>query len=439
MIKILFFFLSLMQNEAQGMTLQEMEKILLSSNLQIKAQEAEVSLNFAKVENIKSKKYIPKFEFVFLTGPIPEAKGDILHPEDKVGDIEGLGPFFKVKVELYQPIYTFGRFSYAEESAQFLGKSSSEKLEVTKNELLKRLRIVYLSYLLSSELYDFTLELEDAYNKVYDKAKSTLEKGGEITETDILKLEMFGENLKAQKSELELSRKNLIETIRLLLSSDSILPRTVSLPFINFENKGLDFYIESAIEKRPEIKALTSVIDALKAKIKAIKAKYFPVFFFGGTFGYGYAPNRTPQTNPWANEEFNYKVLGAALGIKEDLDFHHTIKEVEEAKAELNKTEAELTALKSGIRLEVKTAYQNVESIMAKLKSSETAYLKSKSLFLSTLLNYEMGLVEVKDVLDNFKDYIEARTEYLKTLFTYDKAVIELFHSAGIPSEFPGI
>jgi outer membrane protein TolC len=213
----------------------------------------------------------------------------------------------------------------------------------------------------------------------------------------------------------------------------------VSLPFINFENKGLDFYIESAIEKRPEIKALTSVIDALKAKIKAIKAKYFPIFFFGGTFGYGYAPNRTPQTNPWANEEFNYKVLGAALGIKEDLDLHHTIKEVEEAKAELNKTEAELTALKSGIRLEVKTAYQNVESIMAKLKSSETAYLKSKSLFLSTLLNYEMGLVEVKDVLDNFKDYIEARTEYLKTLFTYDKAVIELFHSAGIPSEFPGI
>jgi len=439
MAKILFLLLCLMQNESQKMTLREMEELLFSSNPQIKAQEAEVYLNFARLENVKSKKYTPKFEFLFMTGPIPEAKGDIRDPQDKVGDIEGLGPFFKVKIDLYQPIYTFGRFSYAEKSAQYLGKSSSENLEVVKNEMLKRLRIVYLSYLLSSELYDFTLELEEIYNKVYEKAKSILEKGGEVTETDILKLEMFGERLRAQKSELELSRANLIETIRFLLSSESILPQTVSLPFITFENKGIDFYLASATEKRPEIKALASVIEALKAKIKAIRAKYFPVFFFGGTFGYGYAPNRTPQTNPWANEEFNYKVLGAALGIKEDLDFHHTIKEVEEVKAELSKREAELTALKSGIRLEVKTTYQTVENSMAKLKNSETAYLKSKSLFFSTLLNYEMGLVEVKDVLDNFEEYIEARTEYLKTLFSYDKAVIELFHSAGIPSEFPGI
>lgn len=436
---ILLPLLLLLKGSGQEVGLKDMEEMLISSNLQIKAQEAEVFLNLTRIENIESKKYIPKFEFLFLTGPITEAKGDILRPEDKVGDIEGIGPFFKVKIELYQPIWTFGRFRYAEESVRWLAHSSEEKLNALKNEMLKRLRTIYLTYLLSCELYAFTEELVDSYNEVYEKSKSLLEKGREITETDILKLEIFREKLKTQKAELELSKTNLIETIRMLLSSETIIPKTLPLSVINFEKEELDFYLESAMKERPEVKAIEGVVNALKTKVRAIKAKYLPLLFFGGSFGYGYAPNRTPQTNPWANEEFNYRVIGGVLGIKQDLDFHHTIKEVEEVLAELNKAERELAALKSAIKLEVKTSYQNVDNTSAKLKSSDDAYSKSKGLFLSTLLNYEMGLVEIKDVLDNFKDYIEARTDYLKTLFSYNKAVVELFHSAGIGSKFPGI
>lgn len=423
----------------EEMDLKKMEEILLSSNLQLRIQEADVSFSMAKLENLRLKKFVPKLEFLFLTGPVPEAKGDIMHPEDKTGDIEGLGPFFKVKVDLYQPIYTFGRFRWAERAAEWGVSASREKLNALRNELLKRLRLAYLGYLLFSELHSFTEELENAYDKVYEKARKTLDKGGNVTESDILRLEMFGEKLRAQKAELNMTKTNLVATISTLLSSESISPQTLPLSVVEFEDRGMDFYIKKGLEERAEIKAVEAGIESLRTKIKAIRTKYFPVFFFGGTFGYGYAPNRTPQTNPWANEEFNYTVIGGVIGVKEDLDFHHVAKEVEEAEAELQKAEAELNALKSGINLEIRTSYEKTKNLAEKLKRLDAAYSKSRSLFLSTLLNYEMGLVEVEDVLDRFGDYIEARTEFLKAVFSYDQAVVELFHSAGIPQEFPGI
>lgn len=427
----IFLILPLISNTY---SLSQLEEMVKKNNPQVKLSVQEVKVNAEKFDSVKHKKFTPDFDGTFVVGPVPRARGTIVRPRDKTGDIEGLGPFFRVEIELFQPIYTFGRIKNAERAAEYGVKASEWESKKVLYESIRNLRKAYLTYLYIEEMVRFVKELEDNYNKVYERAKSLYEKeSGEITESDILRLENFGEMLKVEKEKVYMEREKVLEGIKLLSGIEGEAEFEVfELPIFKFEDRGEEFYLQSALSQRTEIKALKELEEASEAKLKAMRAEYFPVVFFGGKFGYSVAPNRDPQTNPWANEEFNYIVVGGVLGIKQNFDFHHIKDKVDETMAELEKVRAQLSAVKSGIREEVRENYLSVKRLSNMVDGLHRAMNKARSLFFSTLLNYEMGVVEVDEVIDRFKDYIDGKTAYLTGILQYDMKVIDLFSSSAL-------
>src|SRR5205085_1163358 len=75
---------------------------------------------------------------------------------------------------------------------------------------------------------------------------------------------------------------------------------------VKFEILPVEDYLDESRRTRPERQQLDAGLAARAAKIDIERASYFPSLFVVGGIRYAYAPNRERQTNPFANDEFNY-------------------------------------------------------------------------------------------------------------------------------------
>jgi outer membrane protein TolC len=375
-------------------------------------------------------------EYRQYVGIVNEAKGNVLFSPNNKNDVfEGLGPFTKIDVDLAIPVWTFGKLDAALRAAQDGLESEAAHGEARRAEVVLNVKQLYYSLLLSRQLSAILHDMLDTLGKAVKKTQERLDAGStSVTELDLLKLKAgrarFAKSVVQVDGSIDLTRSALARAIGLAsehnfdIADQRLQPADASLA-------SLDVYLQEGPPRRPETKQLTTGISAQTAKVDLEEAAYYPNLFVATGFQYAIAGNRTEQTNPFVYDDFNYIRPVFVLGVQWDLNIFKTGAKVDEARANLQRLQAQQRDAASGLQLEIRRAYSEVAQARDTMQATEEGRKAGRAMLVLTVANFDLGIGEANELFTGLGTYTEASTDYLRAVHDYNVAVATLSKAVG--------
>lgn len=419
------------------LSLEECIQRALSNAPGLEAAEFDRMVVEKKLSEAASAYILPELKLRAFGGPVPDVpdgSGPPNFPSVDTG-ISDLGLFFRARVEAIQPIYTFGKLSGLKEAAKRGVHAKKAQEAVAKNELIYRVKKAYfgLAYLYS--LHDFIKELQDRSAKARKRVEEQLQKHSpDVTDIDRMRLDVFSAETNRRLVELENGIVFALSAIKILTGISSSTPigikdKKIKVRKINI--KPVKYYLNRARVARPEVQQLEDNVRIRRALLKSTRADFFPSFFIGGFYQYSIAPDRQDVDNPFLVDDFNVNSGGAALGLEQSLSFHLTSARYGQALAEYHKALAQQRQAMQGIEIEIRKRHSNAVSKRDAMKSSRAAFKAGRSWVLATTLNFGVGLVPVKDLLESFVAYSKVKVSFFDILHDFEKSLAELAKAVG--------
>ncbi|GAB2820565.1 CusA/CzcA family heavy metal efflux RND transporter [Ferruginibacter profundus] len=278
---------------------------------------------------------------------------------------------------------------------------------VTKNELVRNVSNVYYNWLYSWQQYNLLLQTDSIFAD-YERYANKKYQVGESN-----KLEKINATLQRKDLQLQLSKAKtevafyLTDLQKWLRSADQYqAPLTYQvLPEINLSDSGL-------VNKHPVLQFLQQQITAKELAIKAEKAKGQPSFNLGVN-----AQSLDKQT------QFYYGSVGINIPI-----FKNGVKartqaakfETEIAKKELDKSQQEIATL---FLQQNQLQQQSLEQL--RYYQSEGLPM-SESIINAAQRSYKAGDIGYIEYIQNIKDAIKIKTDYLAAVNSYNQTIIQL-------------
>jgi heavy metal efflux system protein len=278
---------------------------------------------------------------------------------------------------------------------------------VTKNELIKNVSNAYYNWLYSWQQYNLLLKTDSIFadyekyaNKKYDVGESN-------------KLEKINATLQRKDLTLQISQANtqilfyLTDLQKWLRTSEQYKAplQFTQLPEINLSDSSL-------VNKHPVLQFLQQQVTAKELAIKAEKAKGQPSFNLG--------------VNTQTLDKAKYFYYGS-VGINIPI-FKNGVKartqaakfETEIAKKELDKTQQEIATI-------FLQQNQLQQQSLQQLKYYQTEGLPmAESIINAAQRSYKAGDIGYIEYIQNIKDAIKIKTDYLAAINSYNQTIIQL-------------
>ena len=390
----------------------------------------------AKLREAKASRFLPKFEMTQIIGPSPEARGDAVTGRSDWNDLSLFG---RTEIEFLQPLYTSGKWSASRDAAAAGVTAREAGLEQRRAEVVKRVKALYYGLLLAKQLHSVAIKSRD---EVKDARKRLLKKldedSEEVSYTDLFKLDTFtfkvDQGLHRVEKELAMARSALA-TMLDLSKTDSLEVAAEVLEQEKVDIGRMEDYIAQAWKARPEMRRHAAGVEVRRAQVRLARSDYYPQLFVGGQVKFAYAPNRDDQHSPFAKDDFNFSRVGAVFGLKQSLSFGLTASRVAHARFEYQKVLNTERVVRDGIALEVEQAFRELVEAGANVESGKRALRSSRSWMVAARDAFNIGLGEVKEVIDAVKAYGEMRVEYFRAIFDFNMAIARLDKMTG--KEYP--
>lgn len=418
------------------------EEIAFKNNLSIRDAELGLETSEAKLTQASHARFLPKFELKNFWGPSPPARlgelgphgGFVVSPDTAVG-LGDLRYFTQLDIDLVQPIFTFGKLSSTAKAAHYGVEADEANVIGEKENVRLQVRQLYWGLVLAKELLVVVADAEKELIKAENKVQEKLDEGSdEVSQTDLFKLQLFRyeinkrrreavDNIKITRTALRTSL-GLNDEIELRVAEEYLDPLQVSLD-------SLYVYQEMALQNRPELRRLRAGVHARGALVNVFKSDYFPQFFLGGQIKYNFAKDRFDPKNPFIYNPTNFFRPGVVVGASLNLNFLQTRDKVRVAQAEFLQLSQKEKLLIEGIKLEVQKTF--LEALQAKqnMQDSERALKAADNWLRSTTMTFDIGVGEVKELIDAFRANGAMQAEHLQNIFKYNVAIAKLSKSVG--------
>lgn len=436
---LLFPLQSLAKEKAQYSVKDCIEMaVKFSPEIQQKKQDLEIAKSrLAEAEGYQW----PQLEFLVLGGPSPQAHAkpgsdwtdSYPYRNDK---IRGIGIFGSADVKVVQPIYTFGRISEAKKAAAHGINVERSMVQQKATEVALEINKYYYGHLAALEGQRLVGEIDGYLKSTMEKTKKLLEAGSEYaTELDLYKLEAFQGMLDKYREEanrdLVLSKEALRTFIGLGKNAEFDLKDKTLEPVAD-KIDDFNFYIAKSKEFRPEFTQLKEAIQAKDSLYKMAYADYFPKIFAVGFYSYADASDRDRVTNAFVYDYFRHSVGGVALGLKWDIDFGITKAKANRALADRLKYERIQDYANIGIPLQLEKSYRELMESKQNIESTKKAYQSARKWMVGAILNYDMGVSDVKDAADGLLAYGTIKKEYIMSVYNYNMSYANVLHASGL-------
>lgn len=441
------FFLSVFHCLAQegkqyGLSLPECEKLALQNNLSIKSAQLGLEVAKAKKSQASHAKILPKFDLRNIWGPIPRARG-IVNPEtgfvtspDTATSIpKDLRYFTDLDIELLQPIFTFGKLSSAVEAADFGVQADQANLEKSHEEVRLQVRQLYWALVLANELLNVVKDAQEEISKAENKIEEKLDEGSEeVTQNDLFKVQIYRYDIdkryREALSKIDLTKSALNATLGLPTDSDLAIA-TEYLEPIETNLDTLTVYVDIALQDRPELTQLRAGVNARQALVGVSKSDYFPQFFLGGQLKYNFAKDRYDPNNPFLYNPTNYFRPGVVIGANMNLNFWQTRDKVRIAQAEYLKLKQQQQEAINGVKLDVQKIYLELKQSETNMDKSSKALKASENWLRSESMSYDLGVGDVKELIDAYKANGAMKAEHFQNIFDYNVNIAKLSKAIG--------
>lgn len=414
---VLFLFLSLSPFTVHALSLEEGLKIITETGRDVRIAQSDEESSRNAVSLARS----PWLPFVDLYG-----RETWLQYEPQAKTPFGAFPtaqdqFATYGIRATQLLYDFGKTSANIDAAQYGLQSREIETVLIKNQSALEYVLAYLDLLESDKLLQVATEEVKNY-EAHKKDTEARFKAGVVTKNEVLQVDVT----------LADSRQRLLsaENFRSIRESkiNSLLLRPLNDPVNPEEIKAgpatamtLDEAWASAEASRPRLKEMDVMIAAKEQNVKATQAEYLPTLYVSG--GYEHAENKylVHQDNWSAIAGVNINLSsGGASSSKSGM-----------ARAELRSLKLTRDKLIDGIRLEVKSAYLDLQSSAQKIEVAKTAIEQAEENLRLQRLRYKEGVGTATEVLDAVTLLTTAESNSWKSLYGFKRAEAVLLHAAG--------
>lgn len=401
---------------------------------------ARAQLRQADVSRYGSLTYTQQF------GAVNGATGDILDPpeQNRNSILEDLGPFIRGEIDLNIPLLTFGKLGAALAAAEHGLRSQEAGRDTRRATVIFGVKQLYYGLLLSRTLGLVLGDMLGDMDTAVAKTQERLDAGAtSVTEIDLLKLQAG--RAKFARGVIEITASSAL--------TERALRRAIGVPddgaFDIADRRltpvaaaiaPLEAYLDAGA-RRPELRQLRDGVAAQHATLERTQAQYLPTIFFAGGFRYAYAPNRTEQTNPFAYDVFNYTFPYVLLGLHWNLSLLQIGAQVDQARAELAALQARRRGAETGMALEIRSAYSDVERARAMIEAAQAGRKAGRGLLVLTVANFDLGIGEAEELFKGVGTYTETSADYLRAVHDYNLAVARLSRAIGeelAPLEYDG-
>ena len=407
---------------------------------EVSIQRAEVLAAESDLAIAQAARILPSASATLVTGPVPEARGNILESRQTNRSLTGLGPFVRIDADVVQPIYTWGRLDAARDAAKAGVEARKSQLTGKIAELQVRVAQLFWGEAVARRLLAIASDVEKNLNDVSRKLEELLKKDDpSVKPADRFRLEMYRALLRTREADgrkaLETAHSGLAATLG--LGADQVTLQEVGLPLDPGEVPDLAAARDRAERQRPDLRALDQALAAREAEVHAAEAAMLPQVFVGGTFSYAYAPNRDVQLNPWIDDTFNHLGVGVALGIKQDLAFPLLLSQAAKARAQRETLRRQRAGLARLVTVQVEAAVADVVAAREHLAASTSALAAGRSWFRSEMLNFGVGVTEPRDVLEGYGAYVQSQVDQQQAAYDLAVARVRLLQVTGVTPRQP--
>jgi outer membrane protein len=422
---VLFLGLLFLPLSSHALTLDEGLKIVVENGRDVRIAQSDEDVARASVSLARS----PWLPFIDLYGRETWLK---YQPESKLPPAM-TGPngpstipvsqdqFLTYGVRATQLLYDFGRTSASIDAAQYGLKAREIETGNMKSQAALDFIIAYLDLLEAEKLIQVASE-EVKNFEAHKKDTDARYSAGVITMNEVLQVDVTLADSRQRfltMENLRSLRESRINSLLLRPLNDPVRPEEIKAsPAIGLT---LEQAWTSAEASRARLKEIDAAIAAKEQSVKTVQAEYLPTFYVSG--GYEYSENRymVHQDNWSAIAGVNINLVsGGASSSK-----------VSMARAELRSLKLSREKLLDNIRLEVKSAYLDLQSSLQKIDVTKTAVASAEENLRLQRLRYKEGVGTATEVLDAVTLVTNAETNSWKSLYGFKRAEAILLNAAG--------
>jgi len=329
--------------------------------------------------------------------------------------------FLTYGVRATQLLYDFGKTSSSIDAAQYGLKAREMGTDRLKNQAALDFITVYLDLLESEKLLQVAREEVQQY-EAHKKDTEIQYRTGVVTKNEVLQADVTLADSRQRlltAENLRSLRESKINSLLLKSLNDAAQPEEVKAsPAAGLT---LEEAWASAEASRSQLKELDAAIAAKEQVVQSTQAEYLPTLYVSG--GYEYSANKymVHQDN-WS----------AIVGVNINLSSGGASNsKIGMAKAELRSLKLSREKLLDTIRLEVKSAYLDLQSSSQKMEVTKTAVAQAEENLRLQRLRYKEGVGTATEVLDAVTLLTTAESNSWKSLYGIKRSEAILLNAAG--------
>jgi cobalt-zinc-cadmium efflux system outer membrane protein len=295
-------------------------------------------------------------------------------------------------------------------------------VEQIKAKISARIKMAYINAQFA-QITIRTIETQVSMFRDFQASVTDKFKTGETKYLDVLRIEVETSRLQNELLEAKSNYfKSQSELKNRIGDSNSVFysPKD-SLQFIPvFADK--DSLVVSMIRQSNALILNRLRIEKQESNLTLAQSSYYPDFGVGLAY-----QHRTPSSS----------FLGVELKVAVPLWFWQEPQgQVEEASAQLSIAELQLRSIERKIRINLNSAFTNVQSAEQQAKNYEQILNKGvKDIMSVALSQYRNNQLDLLNLFDVYRAYRSTQAEYIRSIVNYQQALVEFELAAELPIE----
>ncbi|RUA07300.1 MAG: TolC family protein [Flavobacteriia bacterium] len=394
---ILFLFFGISSFAQDKLSLEQCYSLAETNYPKAKQSKLVKEQSALNSEIIKTRKY-PKIDLDAQA----TYQSDVIHfPIDNPGILIDLPnkDQYKATLSLNQLIYGGGTIDAAIEEENAKSLTQLQKVNVALYQLKPNINQLYFSVLLLQEKKTLLQAKQKQINEKLKEIKAGIKYGAVLPSSDaVLAAELL--KVEQQLTDIESSRKNLIQSLEKYLGTD-ISDQTV------FEYPELSSTL-SATLNRPELELFDLQKSQIDNSASLLKKNRIPKLYGFAQGGYG-----NPGINPLDNTFQSFYIVGLKLNWNV-FDWEKTKKQTQALEINKQIIDSELEEFKLKTNMMVEQQSLEIKKYDEFIKSDQTIIDLRKEILKTSESQLKNGVITSSDYVEKLTDLYEAQTN-LKT------------------------
>ena len=341
------------------------------------------------------------------------------------------GVFGGARVELAQPLYTFGKIDAAIAAAGYAESAQAALADgVTEDVALETAR-AYLGVRYAREIELMLGEGIEQLRKAEETLSQRLAKGdADVTVQDRLRLSTFGAEIEIRLSQAREKGQIALAGLRALTGEAEADTGQDAFEAIEIDLAKVEGHLAHARSRRAESRAAREGVKALSERTRLEQARFWPDLLAVGALSITRATAVDDPPSAFANDPFNAERAELALLLRWSFDVGQWAR-LDQARAEQGRGDALVAVAEAMAEFKVREAYQQALEAHARLDAARVGERSARGWVASVAQADAVGVATARDIADAYLAYFTLRSRTLESIFEWNFAIAALGRATG--------